>query len=263
MAVPRLAEADPFFLLDPEHLADDPRKASSIKGASRQRAHDRRRRARTRRPRRDRMRGGRRVGRAPRQGRRVQRPRARARGGGRVGRRAHGRRHHRARTPGARGGRGADDRARHPRRRDRHARARACGVHGRAGGSCPTCGGTSSPTRRSPRSRCWHVRPDVVAATPTCSCDPRVERARGVERRHDALLRLLGAEPTADRPRLRHHDALELEELDARVVLRVAARRGLQRLVRADVVLRLAQRGDDRLRARRRCGRRRSRRAGA
>ena len=35
MAVPRLAEADPFFLLDPEHLADDPRAASSIKGASR------------------------------------------------------------------------------------------------------------------------------------------------------------------------------------------------------------------------------------
>jgi 5-formyltetrahydrofolate cyclo-ligase len=35
MAVPRLAEADPFFLLDPEHLADDPRRASSIKGASR------------------------------------------------------------------------------------------------------------------------------------------------------------------------------------------------------------------------------------
>ena len=35
MAVPRLAEADPFFLLDPEHLADDPRKASSIKGAVR------------------------------------------------------------------------------------------------------------------------------------------------------------------------------------------------------------------------------------
>jgi 5-formyltetrahydrofolate cyclo-ligase len=35
MAVPRLAEDDPFFLLDPEHLADDPRKASSIKGAVR------------------------------------------------------------------------------------------------------------------------------------------------------------------------------------------------------------------------------------
>ncbi len=35
MAVPRLAEADPFFLLDPEHLADAPRKASSIKGALR------------------------------------------------------------------------------------------------------------------------------------------------------------------------------------------------------------------------------------
>jgi 5-formyltetrahydrofolate cyclo-ligase len=35
MAVPRLAEEAPFFLLDPEHLADTPRKASSIKGASR------------------------------------------------------------------------------------------------------------------------------------------------------------------------------------------------------------------------------------
>lgn len=35
MAVPRLAEADPFFLLDPEHLADAPRAASSIKGAAR------------------------------------------------------------------------------------------------------------------------------------------------------------------------------------------------------------------------------------
>ena len=35
MAVPRLAEPDPFFLLDPEHLADDARKASSIKGAAR------------------------------------------------------------------------------------------------------------------------------------------------------------------------------------------------------------------------------------
>jgi 5-formyltetrahydrofolate cyclo-ligase len=33
MAVPRLAEADPFFLLDPDHLADKPRRASSIKGA--------------------------------------------------------------------------------------------------------------------------------------------------------------------------------------------------------------------------------------
>lgn len=34
MAVPRLAEADPFFLLDPDHLADSPRRASSIKGAT-------------------------------------------------------------------------------------------------------------------------------------------------------------------------------------------------------------------------------------
>ncbi len=35
MAVPRLAEAKPFFLLDPVRLADSPRQASSIKGASR------------------------------------------------------------------------------------------------------------------------------------------------------------------------------------------------------------------------------------
>ena len=35
MAVPRLAEADPFFALDPEHLADPPQKAASIKGAGR------------------------------------------------------------------------------------------------------------------------------------------------------------------------------------------------------------------------------------
>lgn len=34
MAVPRLALLDPFFLLDPDHLADTPRRASSIKGAS-------------------------------------------------------------------------------------------------------------------------------------------------------------------------------------------------------------------------------------
>ena len=35
MAVPRLAEPDPFFLLDPRALAISPRQASSIKGASR------------------------------------------------------------------------------------------------------------------------------------------------------------------------------------------------------------------------------------
>jgi 5-formyltetrahydrofolate cyclo-ligase len=35
MAVPRLAEPEPFFLLDPAHLADSPRKAASIAGASR------------------------------------------------------------------------------------------------------------------------------------------------------------------------------------------------------------------------------------
>jgi 5-formyltetrahydrofolate cyclo-ligase len=35
MAVPRLAGPEPFFALDPAHLAESPRKASSISGASR------------------------------------------------------------------------------------------------------------------------------------------------------------------------------------------------------------------------------------
>jgi 5-formyltetrahydrofolate cyclo-ligase len=35
MAVPRLASPEPFFALDPDHLAESPRKASSIKGAER------------------------------------------------------------------------------------------------------------------------------------------------------------------------------------------------------------------------------------
>nr|BFE99646.1 hypothetical protein GCM10020241_13220 [Streptoalloteichus tenebrarius] len=34
MAVPRLAEESPFFLLDPANLADTPRRASSIRGAT-------------------------------------------------------------------------------------------------------------------------------------------------------------------------------------------------------------------------------------
>jgi len=35
MAVPRLAEKEPFFALDPDHLEQPPRKAASISGASR------------------------------------------------------------------------------------------------------------------------------------------------------------------------------------------------------------------------------------
>lgn len=35
MAVPRLAEREPFFALDPDHLEQSPRKAASISGASR------------------------------------------------------------------------------------------------------------------------------------------------------------------------------------------------------------------------------------
>jgi 5-formyltetrahydrofolate cyclo-ligase len=35
MAVPRLASVEPFFALDPDHLAESPRKAASISGATR------------------------------------------------------------------------------------------------------------------------------------------------------------------------------------------------------------------------------------
>jgi 5-formyltetrahydrofolate cyclo-ligase len=35
MAVPRLAEAEPFFALDPDHLAEPPRRAATIRGAAR------------------------------------------------------------------------------------------------------------------------------------------------------------------------------------------------------------------------------------
>ena len=35
MAVPRLAEAEPFFALDPDHLSEPPRQAASIRGADR------------------------------------------------------------------------------------------------------------------------------------------------------------------------------------------------------------------------------------
>lgn len=34
MAVPRLVDANPFFVLDPDHLADTPRRSSSIAGAA-------------------------------------------------------------------------------------------------------------------------------------------------------------------------------------------------------------------------------------
>ena len=125
MAVPRLAEADPFFLLDPERLADGPRKASSIKGATRS--------ARTVGV--DELEpvdlvvtgcvavdeSGARLGKG---GGFSDLELALAAEAGLVDAQ-HGRRHHRARAPGARRWRGAHDRARHPRRRHRDAGSRA------------------------------------------------------------------------------------------------------------------------------------------
>ena len=79
MAVPRLAERDPFFVLDPARLADPPRQAATIKRASRSARTVAARGDGTGRPRRHRMRRRRRRRRAARQGRRLQRSRARAR----------------------------------------------------------------------------------------------------------------------------------------------------------------------------------------
>ena len=130
MAVPRLAEADPFFLLDPARLVDNPRTASSIKGAARQRADRRHRCAGAGRPRGDRLRRGRLVG-------------ARlGKGGGfsdlelavaaeaRLVDRAHRRRHHRARATGAPRWRRTHVRSRHPRghRGDARPRVALCAV---------------------------------------------------------------------------------------------------------------------------------------
>src|SRR5690349_11138501 len=122
MAVPRLAEPEPFFLLDPAHLADPPRKAASIAGASR---------------------SARRVsvaelepvdlvvtgcvavgGRRPAgQGRRLRRPGVRPRRRGGIDRARHPRGDDRARAAGAPGGRDPDGGARRPRRPRRHPRA--------------------------------------------------------------------------------------------------------------------------------------------
>ncbi len=112
-------------------------------GRGSQRADRRRGRARAGRPRGDRLRRGRRVGRAPRQGRWVQRPRARGRGGGGAGRRAHRRRDDRPRAAGAAGGHDPDDGPRHPRRPGRHARPRLYGAPAHAAGRSPRCIGAT------------------------------------------------------------------------------------------------------------------------
>ena len=124
MAVPRLAEANPFFVLDPAALADPPRRAVTIKHAARS--------ARTvaldamvaRRPRRRRLCRGRCGRGAPGQGRRVQRPGVRARGSRGSRRPGHGGRHDGARRAGPSAPRDPDDGARCPRgsRRDADAR---------------------------------------------------------------------------------------------------------------------------------------------
>ena len=54
--------------------------------------------------------------------------------------------------------------------------------------------------------------------------EPAVQGAGGVQACDHAVLRLLGAEPGRDGPRSGHDDSLLLQQLDARVVLRIAPR---------------------------------------
>ena len=86
MAVPRLAEPEPFFLLDPAHLADPPRKAASIAGREPLGAAGGGGRAGAGRPGRHGVRRGRRGRRPAGQGRRLRRPGVRARHRGRADR---------------------------------------------------------------------------------------------------------------------------------------------------------------------------------
>ena len=124
MAVPRLAEPEPFFALDPDRLSEPPRKAASISGATRSAQRVTLAEPVPRRPGGDGLRRGRGGRRAAGQGRRVRRPGVRAGHGGGPDRTAHRLRHHRARTPGLRGRDDPADRPRRAPRLHRHARAR-------------------------------------------------------------------------------------------------------------------------------------------
>ncbi len=178
MAVPRLAEPEPFFLLDPERAGRLAPRRELDQGRVAQRAARRPRRARTGRSRGDRMRRGGPVRRATRQGWRVQRPRAR--GGGRSGprRREHDRGHDGPPAPGARCGRDPDDRARHPRRPRRDAGRVAAVRTAREAGACRRSSGPTSPPRRSPRSRCSTRLQATAAGVAIVRIAPCSQRSR-------------------------------------------------------------------------------------
>ena len=144
MAVPRLAEPEPFFALDPARLSEPPRKAASISGASPFGPPGRAGRPVPGRPGGDGLRRGRGGRNAAGQGRRVRRPGVRAGHRGGPDRAAHGLRHHRARTPGLRG---RDDPGDRPRR--------ASGLHRHAGAR-----DRLPPRRAAPGGRHLLGRPD-------------------------------------------------------------------------------------------------------
>ena len=142
MAVPRLAEPEPFFALDPARLEraaaqgglDQRRGPLGPPGHAGQPVPGR--------PGGDGLRRGRGGRRAAGQGRRVRRPGVRAGHRGGPDRTAHGLRHHRARTPGLRG---RDDPADRPRR--------SPGLHRHAGARDRLPPGRAAPGRRHPLGR--------------------------------------------------------------------------------------------------------------
>ena len=153
MAVPRLRADHPFRLLDPKRLtAQAAARGRHDQGSAASRRGDRPRAGAQARPDPLRLGGGQPQGRPGRQGRRLQRPRVRpaGRGGQRFGQ--DDRRHDgppdpdRAREP-------ARARSRHPRRSDRHARARRS-TSSAPSIARPASSGTTCSRRRSTRSRC-------------------------------------------------------------------------------------------------------------
>ena len=78
-------------------------------------------------------------------------------------------------------------------------------------------------------------RPDVLV-------EPRAHGLRRVQQIDNSLLRLHGAQPRPGRPVLPRDEPLVTQQIDARMILWIALRRGLQRVVRADFDLGLLQR---------------------
>src|SRR5690606_17121544 len=104
---------------------------------------------------------------------------------------------------------------------------------------------TTIDSGQEPRPTAAHTRCRRQSGSSHVTLDPGVERPSGAQARDDTIFRLARTEPGPDRPPARHHDALVPQQLDARVILRIAARRRLERLGGTALVAVVAQRGDD------------------